>query len=208
MKRNLLSAFVLFTLIISTNMAQKKGKSDEQVLQSTGSSFTDLRDNKTYLTVEIEGKTWFAQNLDFEIQGSYYYNDNARNTTFFGRLYTWDAAIKACPTDWHLSTDGDWMALERALGMPTQLLDESEFRGTDQADKLMVKGSANFNLTMGGYRNHDGIFEGMDEMASYWTATNMGKFDAWGRGFEKDNSQIAKRTFGKSFGFSLRCVKN
>lgn len=36
--------------------------------------------------------------------GVFAYNDNNDNAASYGRLYTWEAAIEATPTGWHLPT--------------------------------------------------------------------------------------------------------
>jgi uncharacterized protein (TIGR02145 family)/uncharacterized repeat protein (TIGR02543 family) len=71
-------------------------------------TFTDYRDGKMYKTVEIGGKKWMAENLNYKTSKSY--------SGTYGRLYTWNAAISACPRGWHLSTRQDWNHLGQAVG--------------------------------------------------------------------------------------------
>ena len=62
------------------------------------SSFKDARDGQTYQTVQLMGKTWMAQNLNFDLGNeSWLFDDNPENGKKYGRLYSWEAANEACP---------------------------------------------------------------------------------------------------------------
>ena len=71
----------------------------------------DSRDSRTYRTIEIGGRVWMAENLNYQGQNdisladdslrmwSGCYNDSALYCEKQGRLYQWDAAMTACPVD-------------------------------------------------------------------------------------------------------------
>ncbi len=172
------------------------------------SQMTDQRDGQTYSTIRINSQTWLAENLNYKNEGSYYYENNSRNANFYGRLYTWDAAKNSCPEGWHLPSDEEWKVLEMYLGMPQRIADESDWRGSDQGTQLGTKGSIGFNVMMSGYRNIDGNYHDLGQIATFWTSSEHSKNYAWGRGFEQARSKISRRTFGKTYGFAVRCIRD
>ena len=105
-------------------------------------TMTDERDGQTYKIVTIGSQTWMAQNLNYEVDNSTCYDDDASNCAEYGRMYLWSAAMDSvgewstngkdcgyetecsptypvrgvCPAGWHLPTVVEFETLINAAG--------------------------------------------------------------------------------------------
>ena len=66
-------------------------------------SFKDSRNGREYNAMKIGGKNWMLDNLKYGAEENYCI-DGCED----GVLYTWDAAMKACPGGWHLPSVEEW----------------------------------------------------------------------------------------------------
>ncbi len=147
-------------------------------------------------TVKVGNQIWMAENLDVNVEGSYIYNGNAAHGEKFGRLYTWEAANKACPSGWHLPTDDEWTKLIDALG------------GEDVAGKqLKIDGTSGFNIQLAGYADGHSFWF-LNTYGGYWSSTNYDEKHAWYYYFTNKDNSVTKTYFSKNYGFSVRCIKN
>ena len=168
-------------------------------------TMTDSRDGQSYKTVTIGTQTWMAENLNYKTTNSFCYEDNASNCTKYGRLYTWDAATTACPSDWHLPTKAEYETLIAAVG------------GESTAGKMLKAtsgwgNSANgvdeysFSVLPAGYKVNNGGYENEGDFTYFWTSTesNGSKAYVLGLSFSRDAGLIDA---DKNYGYSVRCVK-
>ena len=180
-------------------------------------TFTDPRDGQTYDIVTIGEQIWFAENLNYETENSWCYDDNSDNCDMYGRLYKWQNATVACPTGWHLASDEEWKTLEMNLGMSQSEADDEDLRGTDEGHKLKsISGWTENNGTdvvgftglPGGERTAQEDFTSIGNWGFWWTSTEVSDITAWKRDLSSNDSGVWRVPFTKKAGASVRCVKN
>lgn len=186
-----------------------------------GNTITDSRDGQTYKTVKLGTQVWLAENLNYKTGACWCYDNKLSNCDIYGRLYTWETAKNACPSGWHLPTDNEWKTLEKKLGMSSKDADDTGWRGTKEGGKLKEAGtshwkspnkgatnSSGFTALPGGYRNSRGSFVNLGNYATFWSATGGGSSYAWYRTLHYDDVDVGRDDDDKSYGFSVRCVKD
>lgn len=87
-------------------------------INSAQTQMTDKRDNKKYKLQKVGSSLWMAQDLNFEMSSSKCFDDSESNCTKYGRLYTFSAAEKACPSGWRLPKRDEAKALINAESYP------------------------------------------------------------------------------------------
>jgi uncharacterized protein (TIGR02145 family) len=182
-------------------------RSDAASGDGGASTFVDSRDGKKYRTVTIGTQTWFAENLAFETpSGSYCYDDDERNCTSDGRLYTFAVAKTACPAGSHLGSDAEWKTLETALGMKAGELDKEGYetiRGTNEGTK--AKAADGLAMKPAGYRG-GGMYDARGNRTYLWTSSTRGG-DVWRRRVVAAEPTIYRFTNPPGdFAISVRCV--
>ncbi len=217
-----------------SSSSEKAESSSSQGLGPAGGTLTDSRDGQTYKTVSIGTQTWMAENLNYEINNSYCYNDNASNCTKYGRLYTWSAAMDSvgtwatngkgcgynktcsptypvrgvCPEGWHLPTQTEWNTLFTAVG------------GQSTAGKMLKSTSGwtssgngtdaySFSALPAGLRDGNGNYDYEGNLAYFWSSSenNSGYAYYMYLDFNYDNAYLSNYGY-KNIGFSVRCVKD
>lgn len=158
-------------------------------------SFTDPRDGNIYKTIKLGGKWWLAENLRYEIENSYCYKDQEDNCKKYGRLYTWEAAKKACPKGWRLPADKEWKALRDSYENPGKAY-----------EALMEGGSSGFAALLGGWRFTDGGYGGQGVFGNYWSDTERNASNAWYYYF--NDGELVRYNNHKSYAFSVRCLQD
>jgi len=180
------------------------------------STFKDTRDGQTYKWVRLkDGKKWMAENLNYEISdSSWCYDDKSSNCVKYGRLYTWQAAKRACPSGWRLPTDDEWWKLASYYGKACnshsgQAKKESSDCGKAAYKALVIGGDSRFSVLFGGRFNSNDGFNRLGTHGGYWTISlDQSSSDAWYYYFRGSLKSLYRGNEDKSLGFSCRCLKD
>lgn len=209
--------------------------------EQTGSEYdaetkilTDLRDGKTYRTVDIGSQTWMAENLNFKApKNSYCYDKKASNCEKYGRLYTWAAAMDSagewslngkgcgygktcsavwpvrgvCPYGWHLPSYRELLTLIETAGGKS---DAPARLKADSGWCCHGNGTDNYAFTAlpAGDRESDGDYDDIEDNAFFWCSTESGNLADALFLSSFDITLTIFNTFFKDNGFSVRCLKD
>ena len=96
--------------------------------------FQDTRDGQYYKTIEIDGVVWFAENLNYALEGSLCFEDSLYYCGIYGRLYTHKQALAEgdsiptghwqgnCPPGSHLATYEEYYAIYKQYSYSKDLV--------------------------------------------------------------------------------------
>lgn len=184
---------------------------DSKFIPKQTSHVTDLSGN-TYKTIRLNDKIWLAENLNYEVSSSWWYNNNSENGTIYGRLYTWKAASKACKSlgrGWRLPTDEEWNGIAKMFDGANE--NDGSEKGVYAYHALIEGGNSGFNAFLGGYYDpYDLSFNELEELGTYWSRTSSpenSKEEALNYEFDS-TGKLYRFSEEKKYGFSCRCIKN
>ena len=195
------------------------------------SSFSDSRDGQIYKTVKIGDQVWMAENLNHKTDGSFCFNDSAEYCAKYGRLYSWEAAMNACPPGWHLPDTNEFKKLFETVngGINTYtgymlVSGDSAYFGPSY-DPFGFSGLPAGRWRKGGERGSDDLDDAFyyGECA-FWSSTEIGSeyayfisladeisLDVYYRAmaeYELYNEGECFGSYCKRSGFSVRCLRD
>jgi uncharacterized protein (TIGR02145 family) len=207
-------------------------------LAPCGQPLFDERDGKTYATTLVGTQCWMADNLDYGVLVSaagtgpaldddgnaekLCYANASSNCAQYGALYEWGEAMAylpsdglsagrtrgICPEGWHLPTDLEVQRLEHAIGMSSDSVVSSGFRGSPLATKLKVGGTTGLDLLLAGLRiASSGSYQGLGAGGGFWTATSAEAAQAWSRRIDTTNA-IGRVAEPATSALAVRCVRD
>lgn len=207
--------------------SSEKSSSSETSVSSSSSAavsnveydtFTDDRDGKSYKTVVIGGKTWMAENLNYDnsatatgsIDSSFCYDGIPANCEKYGRLYQEYAATAVCPEGWRLPTADDWRDLTTTA--KSEFSDNNgslravgEWENTIFGDNVTATNASGFSALPAGYRAKTGECDGEGTKAYFWGEDNMNHY-AW---ILSNQYDMEKESLQRGyFAYAVRCVKD
>ena len=187
---------------------------------------------QTYKTVVIGTQTWMAENLNYAAEGSKCYSNLDSNCDTYGRLYNWATAMGfesscnssycssqinsphrgICPSGWHIPSDADW----------TTLTNYADYAGSSAGTKLKAESGWNdydgasgngtdafgFSALPGGVDYSSGSFYDVGDLGIWWSATEYDAIDAYGRYMGYGYAGVSRRSYYKSYLYSVRCVQD
>ena len=227
---NLTSNTTYYVRAYATNNSGTAYGSEMSFTTQQDSIVTDI-DGNVYHTVTIGTQMWLVENLkttkysngdpipnitdDTEWNllktGAYCnYNNNSNNSTNYGRLYNWyivHDSRNIAPLGWHVPTDAEWKTLSNFCG------------GSVAGGKLKEIGimhwknpnigatnTTGFTALPGGFRSDKGVFYYIGENGSWWSYNDSNVSLANFLYLMSNN--IYNAVYNKSYGLSLRCVRD
>ena len=172
-------------------------------------TLTDTRDGQTYKTVVIGEQTWMADNLNYETENSYCYDDDPSNCSKYGRLYTWAAAKTVCPEGWHLPSYDEWNTLFTAVGgISTAGAKLKSQTGWAAYDGITNEDSFGFSALPAGCKYSLGDYDYEGSQAYFWSSSEDGSDYAYNMLLDYYGDNVRLLNTSKSLGFSVRCLKD
>ena len=202
----------------------------QSIFLNCGDPLTDIRDNQTYPTVDINGQCWMAADLNFGngilssqmqrdncVNEKYCYSDNPVNCITYGALYQWDEVMRytedsdvqgMCPPGWHIPSEPEWNTL-------FSFYISNAYAG----DALKSGGSSGFNTVTSGIRFLNDIWkfpinDTILQSKLYWSSSMHGLQKAWAHGM---NEVVANTDYTPSVSFypgmrnnafAVRCIRD
>jgi len=185
---------------------EKAEREAKEKAEKEARKFIDIRDKKTYNSVNIGSQTWMVENLNYDAKDSKCYDNKPANCDKYGRLYDWKTATTACPKGWHLPSKKEWEELKGFVEKRKDLKAKSGWNkngnGTDDYG---------FSALPGGYYGgpfKTKIFDGIGDYGYWWTASELNGNDAYSQFMANNAESLNESESPKSGLNSIRCLKD
>ncbi|MCQ2106213.1 MAG: fibrobacter succinogenes major paralogous domain-containing protein [Fibrobacter sp.] len=172
--------------------------------QPPSGTLKDSRDGQTYKTMQIFGRVWMAENLNYKTSESECYDNKESNCKKYGRLYTWESAKKACPAGWRLPSHWEFKILRDNAGGASDEIKSINLRARswrNGADKFGFSA-----LPAGYYDSNDKKFDNLGNVAIFWSSTTEVDFGASLLGI--DVGRPFQGFSDRDRGHSVRCLQD
>ena len=204
---------------------------------STGNNVVDY-DGNTYGTIVIGTQTWLSENLKSTnysdgtvIDGCYDYNNNSSYGEDYGKLYTWDAAMRnaspststpsgvqgACPSGYHLPSINEFQTLKdyvsSVYGGGSIIGKALKEPGTNYWETGNGTNETNFGARGAGQmyiQSNAPQYQYIKENAYFWSTTQLSTNANQAMWFKFYDSGTVTTNAGtnKTNGISVRCIKD
>ena len=152
------------------------------------------------------------------------YDNDTANTAVYGKLYNWYAVADPqglCPTGWHEPEDWEWNVLIKAIDPNSDTCISCSYSIAGGAMKeigtthwaspnIGATNKSGFTGLPGGLLREDGsYYSGIGSSGNWWSATQNSSYSACHRSLDNDTDEIYRNCYyQKTFGFSVRCVRD
>lgn len=160
-----------------------------------------------------------------------YYENNKYVNDNCGKLYNWYAVNDPrglAPLGYHIPSKSEWETLINDLGGDTEAgyqmivvnrdgnIWNNSRPDPDKPWKRFPNNSSGFSAFPGGFRHQNGGFGGASngnlgqdhDIGFWWSASELDQVTAWYFYLTSDNFVTNKYIEKKTFGFSVRCIKD
>ena len=157
------------------------------------------------------------------------YNNDSVNNGLYGKLYNHYAVTDSrglCPTGWHVPSDGEWNTLVKYLDPNADTVCVNCWQSSTAGGALKstamqptpggwnspnsgATNSSGFTAPPGGQRDYDGVsFGNMTYYGFWWSSSVSSASNAWNRYLNYDVSNFIRHFNFRTYGFSVRCLKD
>jgi uncharacterized protein (TIGR02145 family) len=216
---------ILFASASPVNFPNKNDLNSELVTDSDGN---------LYHTVAIGTQVWMVENLKtthyrngdtiamvtdnkqwsrLVTSASCNFKNDIKKGDVYGRLYNWYAVADTrniCPPGWHVPTQDEWQQLIGFLGgefVAGGKLKEAGIAHWVSPNSEATNSSGFTALPAGSRDNGNGRFNHSGTYTYFWSATESHE-SAWGYNLSFYYAGIGHFEFDKTFGISVRCIKD
>lgn len=188
-------------------------------------TFTDARDGHVYKWIKIGDQIWMAENLAYNMEGSYDFNGDANKLAAYGRLYNHNQVTGGvAPAGWHVPSMEEWGTLisyieanpglygnaAKSLASKT-LWNVSYYPPNTPGNSPEFNNSSGFNgLPAGTYESFPGGYISETYRACWWSSDAGSVFGPVPNSISLifNQSVVLKGYYSIVDGLSVRCVKN
>lgn len=186
-------------------------------------------DGNVYHAVRIGNQIWLQENMRCThypdgtlIPGVAAYNNTESNAAVYGRLYTWDGAMKnshtakaqgIAPAGYHIPSDDEWTELEVYLGGVSVAGGKMKTTGTSlwNAPNTDATNSSGMSILPGG--EYDAYyspnqFQALGQYGVFWTSTEINSSTARERYYAYNSAVSGYYDWYKVMKYSIRCIKD
>lgn len=166
------------------------------------SSITDSRDGRVYQTTQIGTQVWLAENLQYEADSSWCYDDDVSNCESLGRLYA-GGTENLCPAGFHIPSQHEWEELiDYVAAVEPDIPPAKSLQGYGQTWYVSGNNAFSFGVPGAGYRSVDGSYWER-KVNAYLATSKPGCYQAF-----ISNYNLRFLCSDSIAGASVRCLKD